>query len=184
MNLWLRLIGVLAATRKGPRIALPDGVSRLPMRVWLNDLDLNFHMTNGRYLTLMDLGRLDMLARAGLLRPILRARWMPVVTGVTIRYRRSLAPFQKFHLETRLTGWDEHFLFLEQRFVIPDGPAAGEIAAQAEVRATFVERGEKPQKVPVARLFSTLGLDLSPEPSPPATAEDTDSPGQRAARAS
>ena len=51
-------------------------------------------------------------------------------------------------------------------------------------RATFDERGETPQKVPVARLFSTLGLHLSPEPPPPAEAADADSPGARAARAS
>ncbi len=162
MNLWLRLIGVLVAARKGPRIALPEETARITMRVWPNDLDLNFHLTNSRYLALMDLARVDMLARAGHLRVLLKARWMPVVTGVTIRYRRSLAPFQKFHLETRLTGWDEHFLFLEQRFLIASGPGAGELAASAEVRAAFVEKGSPPRKVEVAQLFRVLGITARP----------------------
>ena len=33
------------------------------MRVWPNDLDTNAHMNNGRYLTLMDLGRFDLMTQ-------------------------------------------------------------------------------------------------------------------------
>lgn len=166
MSLWFRLAGVLAKARRGARVEMPDGVSRIALRVWPNDLDFNFHMNNGRYLTIMDLGRVDMMARTGIAGTVLKRRWMPVVTGVTIRYRRSLGLFRRFHLETRLAGWDEHFLFLDQRFVIADGPDAGTEAASARVRATFVDRGRTPPKVPVAELFALLGLDPA-LPSPP-----------------
>lgn len=175
MHLLFRLIGVLARSRKGPRVAVPDGLSSIALRVWPNDLDFNLHMNNGRYLSLMDLGRVDLLARSGLGRTVLAKRWMPVVTGVTIRYRRSLAPFQRFRLETRLVGWDEHFLFLDQRFVISGGADDGMLAANATVRAAFVAKGPAGGKVPVARLFETLGVVL-PIPNLPPPSEEVAGP--------
>jgi acyl-CoA thioesterase FadM len=39
----------------------------LNLRVWPNDIDFNLHLNNARYLSVMDYGRIHMLARAGLL---------------------------------------------------------------------------------------------------------------------
>ncbi len=63
MNLWLRLVGYLLTARGRPAIALPGEISVLRFRAWLWDLDLSLHMNNGRYLSLMDLGRLVPLSR-------------------------------------------------------------------------------------------------------------------------
>ena len=52
------------------------------MRVWPNDIDINLHMNNGRYLNIMDYGRMHLLARTRLLEHILRSRWMPMVGAV------------------------------------------------------------------------------------------------------
>ena len=61
-----------------------------------DDLDVNVHMNNGRYLALMDLGRFDLMVRARLYRPKEhRQRW-PVLGSTMVRYRRSLQPFQRF----------------------------------------------------------------------------------------
>ena len=65
MNLFLRLIRVLLTIRSRGQLA-PFEDSVLTFRVWPGDLDLNVHMNNGRYLTVMDLGRLDLMARTGL----------------------------------------------------------------------------------------------------------------------
>ena len=46
-------------------------------------------MNNGRYLTLMDLGRADLVIRSGLWRAVLRHGWAPVVSAVKIRFRRE-----------------------------------------------------------------------------------------------
>ena len=62
----------------------------LNLRVLPNDVDFNLHLNNARYLSVMDYGRIHLLARAGLLTPILKARWAPVVGAVWITYRRSL----------------------------------------------------------------------------------------------
>ena len=64
MNLWLRLILQLLKSRFAAALE-PLGTSVRRGRVWPTDLDVSLHMNNGRYLTLMDLGRLDLMLRTG-----------------------------------------------------------------------------------------------------------------------
>jgi hypothetical protein len=52
MNLILRMIKVLVAALFGQPLGILDS-SVLTFRVWPNDLDINLHMNNGRYLTIM-----------------------------------------------------------------------------------------------------------------------------------
>jgi acyl-CoA thioesterase FadM len=132
MNLILRLLYVVLAALRGRRIQ-PLDESVLTFRVLPSDLDTNLHMNNGRYLTLMDLGRLDLLLRLGVVREVRRRRWNPVVASLAIRYRRSLEPWQKYELRTRLVGWDERWFFMEQSFT-----RGGELMAHAIVKALFV----------------------------------------------
>jgi acyl-CoA thioesterase FadM len=137
MNLLIRLIFTLMRSATGPRIDLLDE-SRIKLRVWLNDLDFNWHLNNGRYLTLMDLGRVHLMGKAGILKEALFSRhWMPVVVNLVIRYRRSLAPLQSFELVTRIAGWDEKWFYVEQRFEIDDKSGDKQPAALAYVRAGF-----------------------------------------------
>ena len=56
---------------------------------------------------------------------------MPVLAGATIRFRRSLDPFQRFRLRTRVLGWDAKSVIMEQIFETLDG----QVAARALVRA-------------------------------------------------
>ena len=130
----------------------PLGTSVLAFRVWPNDLDVNIHMNNGRFLSVMDLGRFDLTFRTQLGRAMLRNRWMPLVGGVTIRYRRSLDPFERYELHTRLLGWDAKWFFLEQRFL----KKGGDLAAEGVVRALF--RG-KEGNVPVAEVLRQMGYE-------------------------
>lgn len=136
-------------TLKGRAPLDPLGTSVLRFRVWPNDLDVNLHMNNGRFLSVMDLGRFDLSFRTGLGRAMLRNRWKPLVGGITMRYRRSLAPFARYELHTRLLGWDGKWFFLEQRFL-----EAGELAAEGVVRALF--RGRE-GNVPTAEVLRPLG---------------------------
>ena len=109
--------------------------SILTFRVWPNDLDINLHMNNGRYLTIMDLGRADLMIRCGLGKVILKRRWMPVLGAVTIQYRRSLSPFQGFRLRTRILCWDEKWVFLEHRVKSLDGQVAAVAIAKGLLRS-------------------------------------------------
>lgn len=101
-------------------------------RVWPTDLDFNLHLNNARYLSFMDLGRLDLLAKLGLLKPMMRLKWTPVVGAVTLRFRRGLDPWMRFTLHSRVLGWDEKWFYLEQQFL-----RDGEVYASGLVRALF-----------------------------------------------
>jgi acyl-CoA thioesterase FadM len=135
VNLILRLLYVLLGSLRRPRLGpLDESVIRL--RVLPNDLDTNLHLNNGRYLTLMDLGRVDLLVRLGVVREMRRRRWGGVVASATVRFRRPLNLFQRFELHTRLLCWDDRWFYMEQRFV-----RGGETAAVAIVKARFVAAG-------------------------------------------
>ena len=134
MNLFLRLLWLrLSAHRRGP-VSLWDTVST-PFRVAPTDLDPLFHMNNGKYLSLLDLGRVDLMLRSGFWGRLDERGWYPVVAGQTITYRRSLKLWQRFDLHTRVVGLDDRWIYLEQTFAVGQ-----EIYAAAMVRARFLRK--------------------------------------------
>ncbi|MFA5955937.1 thioesterase family protein [Hyphomicrobium sp.] len=167
MNLWFRLMWVLLTARRRGALTLPNETSVLSFRVWPHDLDLSVHMNNGRYLTLMDLGRLDVLVRSGLWRQVLRHHWTPIASAITIRFQRELRPFQKFQLETRLLCWGPTLVVMEQTFIIDGGPRNGQVATRALFKGGVYDRKDK-KFVEISRLMSLLGVS---EISPPSTPE-------------
>lgn len=129
MNLLIRLALVLIGALRRTKLDVL-ATSRLPLRVWPNDLDVQMHMNNGRYLALMDLGRIDLLVRSGFWREAKRRGWFPLVGASTIEYRRPLRVFERYELVTRVLGWDERWFYLEQSFRSGD-----KVAAAATVKA-------------------------------------------------
>jgi acyl-CoA thioesterase FadM len=97
---------------------------RLTMRVWPNGVDLNLHLNNARYLSVMDYGRTHLLARTRVMEHVIRERWAPLVGAVWMTYRRSLPLFARFTLATRLVCWDERWFYIEQTFNGNEGLAA------------------------------------------------------------
>ena len=100
------------------------GEDRLRMRVLPNDIDINFHLNNARYLALMDYARTHLLARTRLLEHIIRARYQPLLGAAWVTYRRSLPLFARFTIGTRLVCWDDRWFYLEQTFTGKKGLAA------------------------------------------------------------
>ena len=92
MNLYLRLLLTIVRSRRLPALDPWDTVST-PMRVLPNDLDTLGHMNNGRYLTMLDLARTELMMRSGLYRRSEELGYYLVVAGQTINYRRSLMPW-------------------------------------------------------------------------------------------
>lgn len=113
-------------------------------------------MNNGRYLTFMDLGRVHLTAQSGLLREALRRGWMPVLAAAEITYIRSLKPFARFDLVTRLLTWDEKYIYLEQGF-----ESDGKLCAQAYVKGIFLKKGVR---VPNAEVLRAIGHTDAPPP--------------------
>ena len=110
-------------------------VASTPFRVLPTDLDVLRHMNNGVYLSILDLGRLDLMMRSGLWTSLQARGWYPVVVSETISFRRSLELWQRFEVQTRVLGFDAKALYVEQRFVV-----GGEIYSQAFIRARFLKR--------------------------------------------
>lgn len=169
MNLWLRLLWLFYAARGAEGLKLPADASRLTFRVWPHDLDLSLHMNNGRYLTLMDLGRIDIMLRSGLWREVWAGKWTPIASAITIRFRRELRPFQKFRLETRILCWDKTLVVMEQSFFIEGGDRDGQLAARALFKGGLYDRNAR-AFVPVARLMASIGVS-GDSPAPTAEVE-------------
>jgi len=148
----------LAGSFRRPRVGVLEEV-RLPLRVWPTDLDTYGHVNNGRYLTLMDMGRLEWGLRTGLAFAMVKRRWAPVLGAASVEFRRELRAFQRCELVTKLVAWDEKWFFFEQR-----REHAGEVHARAVVRGV-TKQGRR--TVPPAELLATVGAE-SPSPLSPA----------------
>ncbi|MBT0568505.1 thioesterase family protein [Williamsia sp. CHRR-6] len=85
-------------------------------RVGLSDLDMLRHMTNGRYLSILDAARIDYMARTGLWRHLRRRRWHPVVVAQTISYRRPLTLGVRYEVVTTPLGFDTRNVYYQQTF--------------------------------------------------------------------
>jgi len=139
VNLYLRLLKLLFLLPFVRHQALLDS-GHIAFRVWPNDCDINLHLNNGRYLTFMDLGRVQLLAQIGLLGKLLKNHWAPVLSAVEINYLRPIQPLQKFDLSTRMLTWDDKYFYMEQRF-----EAGGQLCAVALVKGLFLCRGKRVQ---------------------------------------
>ena len=154
MNLYFRLILVLIAGLLSKTRTSIMEIHALWFTVLPNDLDTNLHMNNGRYLTIMDLGRTDALVRSGLVKSVIREKWMPVIAGISMIYRRSLAPFERYRLETHLIGWDDKWVYMEQTFIRKNG----DVAARGFVKATFLKGGQRVASADIAAAANYTGV--------------------------
>jgi len=156
VNLLLRLVWLAIIGRfRSPVSVL--GPCRTPFRVLPTDLDVLRHVNNGVYFSLMDLARVDLMRRAGLLAKLASRGWYPVVMAETIQFRRSLTLFQRFTIVTRVLTWDEKGILLEQRF-----ERRGETIARALLRSRFLSR--KGGSIPTADILALADVPFSPAP--------------------
>ena len=159
MNLLLRLLWMLLSSPRRPTASVLGPIST-PFRCLPTDLDVFRHMTNSRYLAILDLGRLDLMIRTGLAKRFSAQGWYPVVAAETIRFRKSLQMFDSFSVETRILGWDEKAFILEQRFLKGD-----DCVAEALIRGRILSK--KGGTVSPRRVLELAGVPFeSPTLSP------------------
>ncbi len=156
MVLFFRVAFIILKNLFRRRIGIFDE-SVLHLRVWPTDMDLNFHLNDGRYLSLAGLGRVDLMFRIGLLRKAIRRRWYPVIGAAMVRYRREIKSFEKFRLHSRIVGWDAKWFYFQHRFEMD-----GSVAANVYVRGVLRNREGA---VPSADVLALI--DSSSVPSPP-----------------
>lgn len=162
MNLYIRLFYMLVVSFFKPKVAHALDETSLNFCVLPNDLDLNGHMNNGRYLTIMDIGRMDFVLRLRLAGYVIRNGYIPVLSSATMRYRLPLLPFQKYTLTTRILCWDDKWVFMEHRFIITGGKKDGAVAAIGLVKGSFFSKKTR-GTIPTGDIMAAIGLtDQSP----------------------
>ncbi len=151
MKLFLRLLWLILTQSRRPRLDIMD-TAETPLRVFPNDLDIFMHVNNGVYLTYADLGRTDLMLRSGTFSRVRERGWYPVAAEASIRYRKSLTLGQRFVIRTRIAGWDDRAIYLEQDFMQGDT-----LVAQAFIDARFLVKGGG--KVSISELLDYLKID-------------------------
>jgi len=154
MNLFIRFIWLLLK-----RVVISKPIDLFSscttrFRVNLMDLDLNFHMNNGRYLSIMDLGRFDLMLKSNSFWKLTKAGYYPVISSESIRFRKSLQLFQPFDLVTKIESWDEKDFYIAQQFM-----HKGQVVAEGFIKGRFLQRGRK-GSVPNRELFDFMGLEF------------------------
>ena len=166
MNMIFRLLWVWLRARLpiARREAVPVlGPSETPFVVNPRDLDLLMHVNNGRYLSIMDVARVDLMLRSGTVGRLRAHGWYPVVAAQTIVYGRSLKLFQRFRVRTRVIGWDARNVYLSQDF-LTEGDGKTDAVARAVVQARFL--GPKGERIPTDDLLAAIGVTEPPHPLP------------------
>lgn len=145
MYVWARFAKLVATAPRRERLDDPLGVSSLQFRALPSDVDFNFHVNNGRYLAIADLGRLDLFFRSGLVAEARRRGWVPMLGGLESVFRREIRLWQRFRLDSRFLGWEGSNFVGEHRFVLPGDPEQIAVAVLTSggiydrTRRSFVE---------------------------------------------
>ena len=116
MNLYFRLLLVILKAMRSETIT-PDALkNNIKVRMMPNDLDINMHVTNGRYLTLCDLARVDFFVRSGLAALMIKNKWSPIVAEHTMTYLRPIKVFEKIDIHMEITHLDEKYVHCSHHF--------------------------------------------------------------------
>jgi acyl-CoA thioesterase FadM len=135
MSLIFRMIYIFILSLFRERLVVGNFSNQLSLRVLPNDLDINFHMNNGRYLTICDLNRVDLFIRSGLMKAMFKRGWMPVIAEHTMTYKKPLNLFEHFEVSMQVTHWDEKYFYMTHAFrkadrTVAEGTSKGCIYAR------------------------------------------------------
>lgn len=138
MSLLFRMFYVFVLSMFKDRLPVGKATSKLTLRVLPNDLDVNLHMNNGRYLTICDLNRVDLFIRTGLLKSMIRRKWNPIIADHTMTYKKPLGCFTRFDVIMTLESWDEKYFYMKHLFrrddvVIAEGTSRGVVLSKSGV---------------------------------------------------
>lgn len=170
MILIVRFLLTMLKSRFRSKIG-PFDESVLRFTVLPHDCDLNFHLNAGRFISFMDVGRIELIGRMRLLGTLLRRRWRPVMGGAVVRFRRSVLPFERFDVRSRVIGWDEKWIYVEH--IVEKN---GTFCAIAHMRTVI---RSKEGTIPPADVLALLKLDIVSPPLPEFVTRWRDAEDQR-----
>jgi acyl-CoA thioesterase FadM len=159
MNLYIRLLFTLLRAWRLPKFKVGETLERT-FRVLPNDLDINGHMNNGRYMTIVDLMLMEYFVRIGFASVLVSKKWRPMSGGSFITYRRGLKPFQTYRLRYRIDACDTYWNFMRFEFWSEDKLcASGYMKGAAVGKAGLITNTES---------YAALGISELSDPLPEA----------------
>ena len=81
-----------------------------PFRCWPIDMDYYFHMNNSSYLKVAEFARWRINGATGQASLLARKNWRFLVVENKIQYLKSIAPFQRYAVETSLFANDNKYM--------------------------------------------------------------------------
>jgi len=99
-----------------PKLKSPTDI--LTLSFWANPFDSDWlsSVQAGRFFTYTDAARWELAVRAGFLKPAFKNRWVVILGGQKIMYRRPLKIFRKFQITMQFVGWDTKWIYAAHVF--------------------------------------------------------------------
>ncbi|GAA6145008.1 acyl-CoA thioesterase [Thalassolituus maritimus] len=124
--------------RNEPAIIPAQGTSVVRQRVWPHQIDFNLHMNNAKYLNVMEAARWTLFRHNGWFKHLFDKRINLVVASLEITFIRELNLFTGYEIHTKLTSWDEKYIYFEQRLMVK-----GKLYGHALVKMAGVRKGKR-----------------------------------------
>lgn len=159
MNLIWRFIWTVLFSRFNATIEHTETCATT-FRALPTDVDLLWHMNNGRYFSFMDLARINFMIRCGFFSKLRKNKIYPVIASEMIRFKKSINLWEQFTLTSQLMGWDHRFFYVKHKVI----NSANEICAIALIKARFLKSKEGAQDT--AQVLHVIGID-TPSPALP-----------------
>jgi acyl-CoA thioesterase FadM len=156
MTRWLRILMIIIRARLRKKIS-PDEEISLNFRVWPTDVDLTI-MNNTAMLAITEFGRWDYAVRTGFLKYAWKNKFYLPLASISAQFKRPLKRFQKFQLTTKISYWDENWIYVSHRIVRKQKTIAVALA-----KVTFKKGRER---IPFERVISDFNWELEPEMRP------------------
>jgi len=156
MSNWLRFVSTFVKSLCRSKIS-PLDESVTTYRVWITDADISL-MNESRYLTIFEMGRLDLMIRSRFIWQLIKKRYFAPVASISIQFLRPVKRFQKVTLKTKICFWDERHIYLAQRIFVNE-----KMTTFALVRS-LIKHGK--EVLPLSAILKDLGYQDTPLPKP------------------
>ena len=154
-----RFIVALHIQKIKPTQSLLDWVL-VPYRCMPWDLDANMHMNNVKYLKYLERSRVEHMIHTPWLQEMHGRGYKALIANTEISYVKEIKPFQRFKAETRISSWDEKYIYIEQLFTHRDTVFTAAVIRMAMVS---IKSG---QRASPARAFEDILPGVMPPPLP------------------
>lgn len=136
---------------KFKRSIVATDTTQLDVYVWISDVDVSIS-NHAAILTIMETGRTEFMVRSGFLKMALKKKWYFPSQAISVQYYRPLKAFQKATLHSRISYFDEKWIYMEQKIT-----RKGKLMAACLVKSK-IKKGK--ETIPPIAIQEALNVDL------------------------